>query len=134
MGCCTSRRTKSTARFCVSSRRSELAPPRAARAGTRFAGRATRRAPDTLFSWRRRAGKKRPAQAVGARCSRTSWERTVPHQEKTMTTRTLNLAAAVALLAATAGTACAEEARYTLDPTHTYPSFEADHFGVSKWR
>ena len=51
-----------------------------------------------------------------------------------MTTRTLNLAAAVALLAATAGTACAEEARYTLDPTHTYPSFEADHFGVSKWR
>ncbi|HWG30118.1 MAG TPA: YceI family protein [Steroidobacteraceae bacterium] len=51
-----------------------------------------------------------------------------------MTTRTLNLAAGVALLAATAGTACAEEARYTLDPTHTYPSFEADHFGVSKWR
>ena len=51
-----------------------------------------------------------------------------------MTTRTLNLAAAVALLVATASTACAGEARYTLDPTHTYPSFEADHFGVSKWR
>lgn len=23
---------------------------------------------------------------------------------------------------------------YTLDPSHTYPSFEADHFGMSKWR
>lgn len=23
---------------------------------------------------------------------------------------------------------------YTLDPSHTYPSFEADHFGISKWR
>jgi len=28
----------------------------------------------------------------------------------------------------------AEEAHYTLDPMHTYPSFEADHFGVSVWR
>ncbi len=53
-----------------------------------------------------------------------------------MTTGTLNLAVAVALMAGTFGavTAGAEEARYTLDPTHTYPSFEADHFGVSKWR
>jgi polyisoprenoid-binding protein YceI len=24
----------------------------------------------------------------------------------------------------------AELVHYTLDPTHTYPSFEADHFGV----
>jgi polyisoprenoid-binding protein YceI len=23
---------------------------------------------------------------------------------------------------------------YTIDPTHTYPSFEADHMGMSKWR
>ncbi len=23
---------------------------------------------------------------------------------------------------------------YTIDPTHTYPSFEADHMGVSVWR
>lgn len=38
-----------------------------------------------------------------------------------------------ALLAGTA-TANAAEARYTIDPTHTYPSFEADHFGVSTWR
>jgi polyisoprenoid-binding protein YceI len=28
----------------------------------------------------------------------------------------------------------AEEASYTLDPEHTYPSFEADHAGLSKWR
>jgi polyisoprenoid-binding protein YceI len=53
-----------------------------------------------------------------------------------MKTRALNLAVAVALMVSTFGavTASAEEARYTLDPTHTYPSFEADHFGVSKWR
>jgi polyisoprenoid-binding protein YceI len=53
-----------------------------------------------------------------------------------MTTRTLELAVAVALMASPFGAvgAHAEEARYTLDPTHTYPSFEADHFGVSKWR
>jgi polyisoprenoid-binding protein YceI len=24
--------------------------------------------------------------------------------------------------------------RYTLDPDHTYPSFEADHMGISTWR
>jgi polyisoprenoid-binding protein YceI len=53
-----------------------------------------------------------------------------------MTTRTLELAVTVALMASpfAAVGAHAEEARYTLDPTHTYPSFEADHFGVSKWR
>jgi polyisoprenoid-binding protein YceI len=28
----------------------------------------------------------------------------------------------------------AEEVHYTIDPTHTYPSFEADHFGISTWR
>ena len=38
-----------------------------------------------------------------------------------------------ALLAGTA-TANAAESHYTIDPTHTYPSFEADHFGVSTWR
>lgn len=31
-------------------------------------------------------------------------------------------------------TAHGEEASYTLDPTHTYPSFEADHMGISVWR
>lgn len=28
----------------------------------------------------------------------------------------------------------AAPARYTLDPAHTYPSFEADHMGLSTWR
>lgn len=28
----------------------------------------------------------------------------------------------------------AESVRYTLDPEHTYPSFEADHLGISTWR
>lgn len=35
-------------------------------------------------------------------------------------------------LAATASNAA--PAVYTLDPTHTYPSFEADHMGLSMWR
>ena len=41
--------------------------------------------------------------------------------------------AAAALLAA----CCAAQAApvtYEIDPTHTYPSFEADHMGISTWR
>ncbi|MEI7037733.1 YceI family protein [Fulvimonas yonginensis] len=38
----------------------------------------------------------------------------------------------LALLAATP--AAADPVRYTLDPDHTYPSFEADHMGMSTWR
>lgn len=30
--------------------------------------------------------------------------------------------------------AIAAPVRYTLDPSHTYPSFEADHMGMSTWR
>ena len=33
-----------------------------------------------------------------------------------------------------AGTAMAAPVHYTLDPSHTYPSFEADHMGISVWR
>jgi polyisoprenoid-binding protein YceI len=32
------------------------------------------------------------------------------------------------------GTALAAPATYTIDPTHTFPSFEADHMGLSVWR
>ena len=39
-----------------------------------------------------------------------------------------------ALLAATSLPALAETAHYTIDPAHTYPSFEADHMGISVWR
>jgi len=28
----------------------------------------------------------------------------------------------------------AQPQTYTIDPSHTYPSFEADHFGISTWR
>ena len=38
----------------------------------------------------------------------------------------------VALLATVSGLAFADT--YTIDPGHTYPSFEADHMGVSLWR
>lgn len=38
-------------------------------------------------------------------------------------------------LAALAGTAVASPSTYNIDPTHTYPSFEADHMGgQSIWR
>ena len=30
--------------------------------------------------------------------------------------------------------AFAQEKTYTVDPDHTYPSFEADHMGISMWR
>lgn len=40
--------------------------------------------------------------------------------------------APVALLLA--GVATAAPVHYTLDPDHTYPSFEADHMGISTWR
>lgn len=43
--------------------------------------------------------------------------------------------AAAALAAAIATPAFAAPTTYNLDPTHTYPSFETDHFGgVSVWR
>ena len=41
----------------------------------------------------------------------------------------------VALVALSAGAAIAAPVTYNLDPSHTYPSFTADHLGgLSKWR
>lgn len=46
----------------------------------------------------------------------------------------LNKLVAAAILAASTG-AIAAPVTYNLDPNHTYPSFEADHFGgLSVWR
>lgn len=43
--------------------------------------------------------------------------------------------ALIALLAAGAASTSALAAdSYTIDPSHTYPSFEADHMGLSVWR
>lgn len=39
-----------------------------------------------------------------------------------------------AALTLASGFALAAPVSYTIDPTHTYPSFEADHMGVSFWR
>lgn len=49
---------------------------------------------------------------------------------------TLALRAALAALVTTAAALPANAApvEYNLDPTHTYPSFEADHMGMSMWR
>ena len=44
-----------------------------------------------------------------------------------------SLPSAFALLLA-ASFASAAPADYTIDPTHTFPSFEADHMGISVWR
>jgi polyisoprenoid-binding protein YceI len=41
------------------------------------------------------------------------------------------LCAALALVSASA---MAAPVSYTIDPTHTFPSFEADHMGISVWR
>jgi polyisoprenoid-binding protein YceI len=49
--------------------------------------------------------------------------------------KNLLIAAAGALVAAVSFNAMAEEVTYQLDPSHTAPSFEADHFGgISIWR
>ena len=39
-----------------------------------------------------------------------------------------------ALLLMVCGAATAAPATYNLDPDHTFPSFEADHMGISLWR
>jgi polyisoprenoid-binding protein YceI len=45
------------------------------------------------------------------------------------------IALPAALLALVAGSVVAEPVTYQIDPSHTYPSFAADHFGgVSVWR
>jgi polyisoprenoid-binding protein YceI len=42
---------------------------------------------------------------------------------------------ATGIFALIAGSAIAAPTTYNLDPTHTYPSFTADHFGgISEWR
>ncbi len=46
----------------------------------------------------------------------------------------VQVAAAVFGITSAVTSAQAEEAHFTIDPTHTFPSFEADHFGVSVWR
>ena len=49
--------------------------------------------------------------------------------------KNLLIAATGALFAALSFNAMAEEVTYQLDPNHTSPSFEADHFGgISVWR
>jgi len=40
----------------------------------------------------------------------------------------------LALLSLATTAASAAPAVYTVDPAHTFPSFEADHMGMSKWR
>ncbi|MEH6414010.1 YceI family protein [Pseudomonas sp. CGJS7] len=41
---------------------------------------------------------------------------------------------ALASLVAFAGAATAAPITYKIDPSHTFPSFEADHMGLSNWR
>jgi polyisoprenoid-binding protein YceI len=42
--------------------------------------------------------------------------------------------ALTAMAATLAGTAVAAPETYTIDPSHTFPSFETDHMGLSLWR
>lgn len=52
-----------------------------------------------------------------------------------MKIRTLAAAAAAVVTTFAVSSAFAAPVTYNLDPTHTYPSFETDHFGgVSVWR
>ncbi len=48
---------------------------------------------------------------------------------------TFAIAAAVLAVAVSHDAATAAPVKYTIDSNHTYPSFEADHFGgLSTWR
>jgi polyisoprenoid-binding protein YceI len=49
-----------------------------------------------------------------------------------MTMKTFALLLAVTAIGSNAAVAAPDT--YTIDPNHTYPSFEADHMGVSVWR
>jgi polyisoprenoid-binding protein YceI len=53
-----------------------------------------------------------------------------------MKSRSIAHLVAVSLLAVAATSAMSAFAAdsYTIDPTHTYPSFESDHMGISVWR
>lgn len=51
-------------------------------------------------------------------------------RKRVLKTRSLILLTALAL----SGAATAASQTYEIDPNHTYPSFEADHMGVSVWR
>ena len=47
----------------------------------------------------------------------------------------MKIALPAAVFALVAGSALADPVTYQIDPSHTYPSFEADHFGgLSTWR
>ena len=47
----------------------------------------------------------------------------------------MKIALPAAAFALVAGSALADPVTYQIDPSHTYPSFEADHFGgLSTWR
>ena len=50
------------------------------------------------------------------------------------TTLLLSTLLSAALLCTASLPALAESVHYTIDPAHTYPSFEADHMGISVWR
>jgi polyisoprenoid-binding protein YceI len=58
-----------------------------------------------------------------------------PHTNNSIEVPVTKIALMAALPALLAGAALAEPVTYQVDPAHTYPSFEADHFGgVSTWR
>ncbi len=47
----------------------------------------------------------------------------------------IKTALSAAMLTLAAGAVLAEPVTYQIDPDHTYPSFETDHFGgMSVWR
>jgi polyisoprenoid-binding protein YceI len=48
--------------------------------------------------------------------------------------KTFHRLAAIAAVLTFAGAARAAPITYQVDPAHTYPSFEADHMGISVWR
>lgn len=58
----------------------------------------------------------------------------IKHAPTRATALVMTFAAIAAAALALAGPTVAAPVTYTVDPNHTYPSFEADHMGISVWR
>ena len=78
-------------------------------------------------------GEYRSAQHEGTPASRAAArERSSPEHPVSLHMNQQLLLSLIGLVVA--GSSAAAPAVYAVDPTHTYPSFEADHMGMSMWR
>src|SRR5215469_771047 len=84
--------------------------------------------------WRARSGCRpgrwpEPPRVAGGVAAHAACRYATRAPVKTLEVPVTKMMLPAALLAFAAGSALADPATYQVDPAHTYPSFEADHFG-----